>query len=157
MSGSKVTSTTSMVRLGIQSHFFNWDTWNTLCTADNDSASWSLYATGPHDSRMGNGPIYRGCQLSFYPELINNLHRWYFQAYMILNLKYQRSASFNRIVFLSSLSLFKLSLIHWTFSSVPLTKSGLKNHRSPGSDQFKGVQHRRPYSASNGAILMLSW
>jgi hypothetical protein len=33
--------------------------------------------------------------------------------------------------------------------------SGLKNHLSPGSDQFKGVRHRRPYSASNGAILKL--
>jgi hypothetical protein len=42
------------------------------------------------------------------------------------------------------------------FSSISLTKSGLKNHRSPGSDQFKGVQHRRPYRASNDAILILS-
>jgi hypothetical protein len=33
---------------------------------------------------------------------------------------------------------------------------GLKKYLSPGSDQFKGVWHRRPYSASNGAILMLS-
>jgi hypothetical protein len=42
------------------------------------------------------------------------------------------------------------------FSSISLTKLGLKKHRSPGSDQFKGVRHRRPYNASNGAILMLS-
>jgi hypothetical protein len=26
----------------------------------------------------------------------------------------------------------------------------------PGSDQFNGVQHRRPYTVSKGAILMLS-
>jgi hypothetical protein len=42
------------------------------------------------------------------------------------------------------------------FSSVSLTMLGLKNHLSLGLDQFKGVRHRRPYSASNGAILMLS-
>ena len=47
-------------------------------------------------------------------------------------------------------------LMRWTFSSVSLTKSGLKNHRSLGSDQFKGVLHHRPYIASNGAILILS-
>jgi hypothetical protein len=58
-SGSKVTSTTSMVRSGTRRHFFNWDTWNTLCTADNVSGSWSRYATGPHLSRIGNGPMYR--------------------------------------------------------------------------------------------------
>jgi hypothetical protein len=44
--------------------------------------------------------------------------------------------------------------MRWTFSSVSLTKSGLKNHCSPGSNQFKGVLHRRPYRASNGAILI---
>jgi hypothetical protein len=40
-------------------------------------------------------------------------------------------------------------MIRWTFSSVSLTMSGLKNHLSLGSDQFKGVQHRRPYLLDN--------
>jgi hypothetical protein len=57
-SGSKVTSTISIVRSGTRRHFFNWDTWNTLCTADNVSGNWSRYATGPHCSRIGNRPMY---------------------------------------------------------------------------------------------------
>jgi hypothetical protein len=40
-------------------------------------------------------------------------------------------------------------------SSVSFTISGLKKFLSPGSDQFNGVRHRRPYMASKGAILML--
>jgi hypothetical protein len=98
-----------------------------------------------------------GCQFSFNPEPANTLHQWYFQVYIIVGLKNQRLTSFIRIVFLSSLSFFRLCLIRWTFSFVSLTKSGLKNHCSPGSDQFKGVRHHRPYRASNGAISMLSW
>jgi hypothetical protein len=54
-----------MVRSGTGRHFFNWDTWNTLCTADNVSGSWSRYATGLHCSRMGNGPMYRGASFPF--------------------------------------------------------------------------------------------
>jgi hypothetical protein len=36
------------------------------------------------------------------------------------------------------------------------TISGLKKYLSPGSDQFSGVRHRRPYKASKGTILILS-
>jgi hypothetical protein len=75
---------------------------------------------------------------------------------MILDLKDQRSASLIRIAFLSSLSFLQVVSYLLNFFSVSLTKSGLKNHLSPGSDQFKGVRHRRLYSALNGAILMLS-
>jgi hypothetical protein len=69
-SGSRVTSIISMVRSGTRRHFFNWDTWNTLCTADNVSGSWSWYATGPHLSRMGNGPMYRGASFPFTPKWV---------------------------------------------------------------------------------------
>jgi hypothetical protein len=70
-SGSKVTSaTTSMVQSGTRRYFFNWDTWNTLCTADNVSGNWSQYATGPHCSRIGNGPMYRGASFPFTPKRV---------------------------------------------------------------------------------------
>jgi hypothetical protein len=41
-------------------------------------------------------------------------------------------------------------------SNYVLFVEGLKNHLSPGSDQFNRVRHHRPYKASKGAILMLS-
>jgi hypothetical protein len=59
--------------------------------------------------------------------------------------------------FLPSLSFFQVVSYLLNFFSVSLTWLGLKSHRSPGLDQIKGVRHRRPYSASNGAILILSW
>jgi hypothetical protein len=107
-SGSKVTSTTSMVRSGTRRHFFNWDTWKTLCTVDNVSGSWSRYATGPHCSRIGNGPMYRGCKLSFYTETSHTLHWLYFQVHIIFNLKVQGLALFVCITLLSSLCLFQV-------------------------------------------------
>jgi hypothetical protein len=64
-SDSKVTSTISMVQSGTRRHFFNWDTWNILCTADNVSGSWSRYATGPRLSRIGNRPMCRGASFAF--------------------------------------------------------------------------------------------
>jgi hypothetical protein len=64
-SSSKVTSITSIVRSGTRRHFFNWDTWNTLCTADNVSGSWSRYATDPHLSRIRNIPMYQGATFPF--------------------------------------------------------------------------------------------
>jgi hypothetical protein len=67
-SGSKATSVTFMVRSGTRRHFFNWDTWNTLCTADNVSGSWSRYAIGPHLSRIGNRPMYQGPSFPFTPK-----------------------------------------------------------------------------------------
>jgi hypothetical protein len=75
---------------------------------------------------------------------------------MIINLKDQRLASFVCIILWPSLCLFQvvydpLDVFFRLFNHV-----GLENHLSPGSDQFKGVRHRRPYSASNGTILMLS-
>jgi hypothetical protein len=75
---------------------------------------------------------------------------------MILDLKEQRSASFVCIAFLPSLSFFKVVPYPLNLCLCFLDFRPEKNHLSPGSDQFKGVQHRRPYSASNGAILMLS-
>jgi hypothetical protein len=75
---------------------------------------------------------------------------------MVINLKDQRLTSLIRIILLSSLCLFQVVNDLLDFFSVSLTMLGLKTHHSPGSDQFKGVRHRRSYSASNGAILMLS-
>jgi hypothetical protein len=57
-----------MIQSGTRRHFFNWDTWNTLCTTDNVSGSWSRYATGPRYSRKGNGPMYRGASFPFTPK-----------------------------------------------------------------------------------------
>jgi hypothetical protein len=146
-----------MVRSGIRRHFFNWDTWNTLCTADNDSGSWSLYATGPYHSRIRNGSIYRGANFPFTPNQLTPFIGDTFRYTWSLTWKTKGGVIYPHIFFYQIWASFKLCLIHWTFSSISLTMSGLKNHRSPGSDQFNGVQHHRPYSASNGAILILSW
>jgi hypothetical protein len=51
-----------MVRSGTRRHFFNCDTWNTLCIADKVSGNWSRYATGPHCSSTRNGPMYLGAR-----------------------------------------------------------------------------------------------
>jgi hypothetical protein len=40
----------------------------TLCTADNVLGNWSRYATGPHCSRLGKGPMYRGASFPFTPK-----------------------------------------------------------------------------------------
>jgi hypothetical protein len=44
-----------MVRSRTRRHFFNCDTWNTLCIADRISGSCSRYATGPHCSNTASG------------------------------------------------------------------------------------------------------
>jgi hypothetical protein len=97
-----------------------------------------------------------GCQFPFYPETVHTLHWLYFQVYMIINLKDQRLASLVRIILLSSLCLFQVVYYPLNFFFCLFDHVRPENHRSPGSDQFKGVRLRRPYNASNGAILMLS-
>jgi hypothetical protein len=71
-------------------------------------------------------------------------------------LKVQGLALFVCITLLSSLCLFQvmydsLNLFFHLFYHIRP-----ENHLSPGSDQFNGVRHRRPYKALNGAILILS-
>jgi hypothetical protein len=75
---------------------------------------------------------------------------------MIIGLKDQWSMSFIRIIFLPSLSFFQVVSYTLDFFFRFLNQIRPENHRSLGSDQFKGVLHRRPYNASNGAILTLS-
>jgi hypothetical protein len=139
-SGSKATSVTSMVRSGTWRHFFNWDTWNTLCTTDKVSGNWSRYTTGPYLSRIGKGPMYQGASFPFTPKTWYTLHWWNFQVDIIFNLKVQGLTSLVCITLLARLGFFQIM-----------------NYSSNLFFYFNGVRHRRPYKASKGAILMLSW
>jgi hypothetical protein len=51
-SGSISNSSSAMISVGNQTHFFSWDTWNTLWMADIFWVNFNLYATGPHASMI---------------------------------------------------------------------------------------------------------
>jgi hypothetical protein len=51
-SGSISTSGSAMISVGNRTHFFSWDTWNTLWIADIFGGNLNLYVTGPHASMI---------------------------------------------------------------------------------------------------------
>jgi hypothetical protein len=51
-SGSISNSSSAMISVDNQKHFFSWDTWNTLWMADIFGGNFNLYATGPHASMI---------------------------------------------------------------------------------------------------------